>query len=327
VDALFTATSAVCVTGLIVVDTGTYFTPFGQGVILGLIQVGGLGIMTFSVLFYRLLGTGISLRDRIIVQSSFSPLNKGDVLELVRSIFIYTFLIEATGTLLLFFGWPGGSVSWRCLWVAIFHSVSAFCNAGFSLFSDSLMSFQSNWWVNVIITSLIICGGLGFVRLQQERHARLSLHSKIVLATTGSLILGGTLLFLVLEFNNSLVTVPLHGKILVSYFQSVTARTAGFNTVNLYNLANPTLFVLIILMFIGASPGSCGGNYGKESIQRQGRGRGVQANHTQRDPQPIRDHYLEFCCVDICSCLSGDDRGDGWLYALRNEGKVFGISF
>ncbi|RLB18289.1 MAG: hypothetical protein DRG63_02620 [Deltaproteobacteria bacterium] len=270
VDALFTATSAVCVTGLIVVDTGTYFTPFGQGVILGLIQVGGLGIMTFSVLFYRLLGTGISLRDRIIVQSSFSPLNKGDVLELVRSIFIYTFLIEATGTLLLFFGWPGGSVSWRCLWVAIFHSVSAFCNAGFSLFSDSLMSFQSNWWVNVIITSLIICGGLGFVvltelvhwakkRLQQERHARLSLHSKIVLATTGSLILGGTLLFLMLEFNNSLVTVPLHGKILASYFQSVTARTAGFNTVNLYNLANPTLFVLIILMFIGASPGSCGG--------------------------------------------------------------------
>jgi len=270
IDALFTATSAVCVTGLTVVDTGTYFTPFGQGVILGLIQVGGLGIMTFSVLFYSLLGSSIRLRDRIIVQSSFTTPQKQDVLKLVKSIFLYTFAIEGAGVILLLAAWPGGSPNSTRVWIAVFHSVSAFCNAGFSLFRDSFMEYRFNWWINLIITSLIIAGGLGFIvlmelgrwvkqKLRKQQRPRLSLHSKLVLTTTACLIAGGGLLFFVLESRDSLATVSLNGKILASYFQSVTARTAGFNTMDIYALANPTLFILMILMFIGASPGSCGG--------------------------------------------------------------------
>ena len=270
VDALFTATSAVCVTGLIVVDTGSYFTPFGQGVILGLIQVGGLGIMTFSVLFYSLLGSSIRLRDRIVVQSSFTTGQRGDILDLVKSIFLYTFVVEAIGAALLFMAWPEGLSHSKALWIAIFHSISAFCNAGFSLFKDSFVGYQFNWWINLIVTSLIVAGGLGFIVLEEmgkwlrqkatkKGRPRLSLHTKIVLTTTTCLILGGGVLFFLLESGDCLASAPLHGKILASYFQSVTARTAGFNTVDIYALANPTLFILIILMFIGASPGSCGG--------------------------------------------------------------------
>ena len=270
IDALFTATSAVCVTGLTVVDTGSYFSPFGQGVILALIQVGGLGIMTFSVLFYALLGSGIRIRDRVIVQGSFTTGQKGDVLQLVKAIFLYTFVIEATGAFLLFLAWPEDCPYYRRLWIAVFHSISAFCNAGFSLFQDSLMRFQSNLSINLIVTGLIILGGLGFivitemghwirVKLSRKGRTRMSLLTKIVLTTTAWLITGGAVLFFLLESNGSWGASSLGGKILASYFQSVTARTAGFNTVDIYNLANPTLFILIILMFIGASPGSCGG--------------------------------------------------------------------
>ncbi len=270
IDALFTSTSAVCVTGLIVVDTGSYFTPFGQGVILGLIQVGGLGIMTFSVLFYSLLGASIRLRDRVIVQSSFTTGHTGDVLQLVKSIFLYTFIFEFIGALLLFLLWPIRTPYLTRLWIAVFHSISAFCNAGFSLFRDSFIQYQFDWPINLIIIGLIVTGGLGFIVLTETTNwtkqkilsrgrPRLSLHTKIVLTTTSCLILGGSLLFFVLESKHSLSTAPFHGKIIACLFQSVTARTAGFNTIDIYSLANPTLFILIILMFIGASPGSCGG--------------------------------------------------------------------
>ncbi len=270
IDALFTATSAVCVTGLIVVDTGSYFTPFGQGIILGLIQVGGLGIMTFSVLFYALLGSSVRLRDRVIVQSSFTTEQTGDVLQLVKSIFVFTFVLEAIGVFLLFLAWPGSCPYRTRLWIAIFHSISAFCNAGFSLFKDSFVQYQFNWAVNLIVICLIIMGGVGFIvltettnwvkqKISNQGRSRLSLHTKIVITTTVCLIFGGAALFFVLESSDSLASAPLHGKILASFFQSVTARTAGFNTIDMYNLANPTLFILIILMFIGASPGSCGG--------------------------------------------------------------------
>ncbi len=270
IDALFTATSAVCVTGLIVVDTGSYFTPFGQGIILGLIQVGGLGIMTFSVLFYNLLGSGVPLRHRVMIQNSFSHGQKGDVLQLVKSILGFTFILEAIGAILLFLAWPGNCPFAKKLWIAVFHSVSAFCNAGFSLFKDSFVQHQFNWSINLIIISLIIMGGLGFIVLDEttqwikqkivnQGRPRLSLHTKIVITSTVCLILGGAGLFFLIESRDSLANAPVHGKIVVSLFQSVTARTAGFNTIDIYNLANPTLFILIILMFIGASPGSCGG--------------------------------------------------------------------
>ncbi len=272
IDALFTATSAVCVTGLVVVDTGNYFTGFGQGLILGLVQVGGLGIMTFSVFFYMLLGAKVSLKQRLVVQNSFSHYGrygKSDVVSLLSSIFLYTFLIEGVGALLLFFCWSKDypfSVAW---FYAAFHSISAFCNAGFCLFSDSLVRYRDTWCVNFVILALIVAGGLGFIVLQDiinlvtkrngKVRPRLSLHSKIVLSSTLFLIVGGAVLFFVLEIDNVLVGVPVGGKVLSSFFQSITCRTAGFNTVDLYYLANPTLFIFIILMFIGASPGSCGG--------------------------------------------------------------------
>jgi len=267
VDALFTATSAVCVTGLIVVDTGRFYAPFGQVIILILIQVGGLGIMTFSVFFYLLLGRSIAFRDRRIIQSTFSQSPAKSIYPLVRSVFLYTVVIEGVGVLLLFLGWGKSLPLPRALYVSVFHAISAFCNAGFSLFSDSLVGFQNNIPVNLSITSLIILGGIGFIVLKEimeigyrkSRSFRMSLHSKVVLAMSATLIVLGTLFIFFIERDNSLQFLPLGKQILVSYFQSVTCRTAGFNTISMVGLSNATCFILTVFMFIGASPGSCGG--------------------------------------------------------------------
>jgi len=267
IDALFTATSAVCVTGLIVVDTGSFYSQFGQMVILILIQVGGLGIMTFSVFFYLLLGRSIGFRDRRIIQDTFSQFPIKNIYVLLKSVFLYTMVIELVGTLLLLVGWRGHFPPITALYFSLFHAISAFCNAGFCLFPDSLVGFQSNILVNLSITSLIILGGIGFIvlkemverALRRKPPLRISLHSKIVLTTTATLIALGTLFIFFIERDNSLVKFPLGEQILISYFQSVTSRTAGFNTIPMVGLSNATCFILIILMFIGASPGSCGG--------------------------------------------------------------------
>ncbi|MDZ7269381.1 MAG: TrkH family potassium uptake protein [candidate division KSB1 bacterium] len=266
VDALFTATSATCVTGLTVVDTGTTFSRFGQIVILVLIQLGGLGLMTFSTLLLYLLGGGrLSLSSRDLLQETFSQGPVQNLKALLKTIFLATFTIELVGAMLLTLRFMRDLPSSTAVYHGIFHAISAFCNAGFALYSDNLEKYRGDLLVNVTITSLIIIGGLGFVvifeinrRLRNDSRTP-SLHVRLVLRTTAWLIACGAAAILLLEMNNTMAGLPWETRLLTSYFQSVTARTAGFNTLNIGSLSDATLFILIILMFIGASPGSCGG--------------------------------------------------------------------
>ncbi|WP_072868388.1 TrkH family potassium uptake protein [Desulfofundulus thermosubterraneus] len=263
--ALFTATSAVCVTGLVVVDTGTYWSVFGQAVILALIQVGGLGFMSMATLFFILMGRRIGLKERLIIQESLNQLRVAGVVRLVRAVLLFTVFTEGFFAVVLSlrfyfdYGFP------RCLWLGIFHAVSAFNNAGFDLLGDfrSLTGYVSDPVVTLSVTTLIILGGLGFSTVMElynyPRTRRLSVHTKLVLRVTGWLIFCGALLFGLLEWGHILRDLPLSGKILASYFQAVTPRTAGFNTVDIGHLNPATQFLIIILMFIGASPGSTGG--------------------------------------------------------------------
>ncbi|HET7274756.1 MAG TPA: TrkH family potassium uptake protein [Longimicrobiaceae bacterium] len=268
-DALFTATSAVCVTGLIVVDTATYFTPAGQAFVLLLIQLGGLGMLTLSTLIILALGRRLSLRQEAATTSSFDVIRNLDREALTRNIVLYTLLIEAVGAILLYalwiprLGWTGA------LWPAVFHSISAFCNAGFSTFSDSLMSFQTAPFSLFVIMSLIILGGIGFITLEEiylRRRARrgdyafrISIHSRIVLATTGLLVFGGSILFTLFEWTVTLAELPIWAKLLNGLFMSVTARTAGFNAIDYSQAADSSNFLTILLMSVGGSPGSTAG--------------------------------------------------------------------
>jgi len=264
VDALFTSTSAVCVTGLIVVDTGAKFTFFGQIVILTLIQIGGLGIMTFSVFFMLLLGKKISFKGRMAIHDSFSHSPFRDFRGMLKAIFILTFGIEAFGAFFLTLLFLREFPLPKAIYLAIFHSISAFCNAGFSLFPDNLIRYQNNIGVNLVFMVLIVLGGLGFLVLIDlpalfQRNRKLALHSKVVLIATGGLIVLGAVVIFITEFSNQMAVLPVKGKILAAFFQSVTARTAGFNTLDYAKLTHATLFFTIFLMFVGASPGSCGG--------------------------------------------------------------------
>ncbi len=266
IDALFTATSATCVTGLVVVDTGTQFTIWGQLVILALIQLGGLGIMTFSTLFLYLLSGHLSLGSRDMLRDTLgkNPHGRG-VKPLLKTVFLATILAETIGALVLAAAFSRSMPLPEALYYGVFHAVSAFCNAGFALFPDSLMAWRTDPLINLTTMALIIAGGLGFVvvyELHNQRSLRwrtMSLNARIVLATTFSLIVAGALLFLVLEWRNGLRGMSLLQAVQSAFFQSVTTRTAGFNTVDLSILSNPTLFAFLILMFIGASPASCGG--------------------------------------------------------------------
>jgi len=263
IDALFTATSATCVTGLIVQDTPSYFSTFGQFVILTLIQMGGLGIMTYSAFLAIVFGR-FTLGQRQMVQDMMDE--DRNVLSMLFYIFKMTFVIEAIGAVVLFLRWifyfhdPV-----RTLYMSIFHSVSAFCNAGFALFSDSLEQFVDDPIINITIMALIILGGLGFIVVYElQKRARtprygISTHTKLVLSMSGILILAGFLIILFMEFDASFIGLPLSGKVWSALFQAVTPRTAGFNTVPIAALSPVTLTIIMILMFIGASPGSTGG--------------------------------------------------------------------
>lgn len=271
VDALFTATSAVCVTGLIVVDTATAFTPLGQLIILGLIQIGGLGIMTVTAFFTLIVGQRMSGREQVLLGDMLDTQRLAQLGVLIRAIFLTTIAIEACGVWLLYVSWKDYFPSPKqCLYTSLFHSISAFCNAGFSTFSDSLMGFASNMQINVIICTLIILGGLGFgtlrnigslkfTRRSREKLDYFSVQSKIVLVMTMALITLGMLLFLVLEHRNTLGEFSFGDKMLGSFFQSVTFRTAGFNTIDFGSAKESTLMVGLVWMFIGAAPGSTGG--------------------------------------------------------------------
>lgn len=268
-DALFTATSATCVTGLIVRNTGTYFTTFGQVIILALIQLGGLGIMTFSTSIALFLGHRLAPAERRLVTEMVETPRAIDVARIIRYIFLFTFLTEGLGCLVLFLQWlPHFPTIGLTFYNALFHSVSAFCNAGFSTFDDSIIRYQNNPIINITFILLIVLGGLGFAvvhelfskpSVRQGTIKSLTVHSQLVLITTTILIFTGALLFFFLEYDRSLSQLPIGTKLLASLFQSVTARTAGFNTVPMHFLRPATMLIITILMFIGASPGGTGG--------------------------------------------------------------------
>ncbi|MCF8130761.1 MAG: TrkH family potassium uptake protein [Deltaproteobacteria bacterium] len=264
-DALFTATSAVCVTGLIVVDTGSYFTPFGQGIILFLIQVGGLGIMTISVALFQIIGKKVVFQQRMAMQEVFSHTPREDIYYLIRSVLLFTFMIEAAGAVILFFYWRSAYPFGEALYKAVFHSVSAFCNAGFSLFSDSLTAGRGSLTLNATVCGLILLGGIGFPvvyeiyrRAVLRERGKVSIQTKSVISASIGLLAAGMVIILVSE--RSLIQTLGWGEgLLAAFFQSVTCRTAGFNTLDIASLNTATLLFMMFLMLVGASPGSCGG--------------------------------------------------------------------
>jgi trk system potassium uptake protein TrkH len=268
IDAFFTATSAVCVTGLTVVDTGSRFTLFGQGIILLLIQVGGLGVMTISVALFQWIGRGVSIRQRLAMQELFAAAPRKDIFSLVSSIMLFTLCAELIGTVLLTACWIGEFGFFKAAYFGLFHSIAAFCNAGFALFPDSLMGYSDHFLLNLVICLLIIIGGIGFpvlydlqcwAKTKKHGRCRFSIQTKTVLWTTLILIAGGTLMYAFLERNTLAASPSWQYRIWVPLFQSITCRTAGFNTVDISSLREATLAVMIFLMFFGASPGSCGG--------------------------------------------------------------------
>ena len=269
-DALFTATSATCVTGLIVLDTPGDFSDFGHLVIMLLMQIGGLGIMTFSVLFLAMMRGRVSLRDRLIVHNTLVTGQSGSVGRTIRDIITFVFVLEVCGALILALNWwtMGYSLP-AAVKSGVFHAISAFNNAGFSLLSDSLERYAADPVTNLVIGGLILIGGLGFTvvvdlrRYVRERLAgrrpRLSLHSRLVLTTTAVLLAGAFVLLLAFETQGAFRTLGTAETLWVAGFQAVTPRTAGFNTFDITLLSDAGRFLLILLMFIGASPGSTGG--------------------------------------------------------------------
>jgi trk system potassium uptake protein TrkH len=288
VDALFTATSATCVTGLIVKETGSDFSLMGQLIILSLIQLGGLGIVVFGAVFSLLLGQALSLRESVAMQDLLSAQTLGRIGKMIAFIFVGTLVIETIGAVSMFgmwddvAGWDGdGRDQWFC---SIFHSISAFCNAGFSLFSDSFIGYNKSWGVYAVVCPLIILGGLGFsvlynmaniivdrvkrffkrwvhkhYRISMEVPKKMRLQTKIVLSVSAGLIVLGAVAILVFERYASVDGSAEKAGILGALFQSITARTAGFNTVDVSAMSVSSKFVLILLMFVGGSPGSTAG--------------------------------------------------------------------
>ena len=263
-DALFTATSASCVTGLVVRDTGAGFTGFGQAVIVGLIQAGGLGIMSFSLLILSLLRGRPTFAQRAVYEQTLAGRAQPDVMPLLRLVFLFTFGAEAVGAVLLAVRLVPELGIGRGAWAAVFHAVSAFCNAGFALWPDSLVRYRADAWINLVVMALIVLGGLGFFVVwelvrERGRWRRLSVHSRLALSMSALLIVVGTGIFWLLEAGNTLFGLTRGEQLLASLFQGVTPRTAGFNTIDFGSLTPATLFFVTILMFIGGSPGSTAG--------------------------------------------------------------------
>lgn len=265
--AFFTSTSAVCVTGLVVVDTGTYWSVFGQIVIMLLIQTGGLGFMSFATLIAFLLGKKITLRRRLVMQEALNTFSLQGLVKLVKYALIFTFAIEGTGAALLSIRFIPEYGVVKGIYYGIFHGISAYCNAGFDIIGNfqNMIPYQESIIVNVTIMSLIIIGGIGFVvqaELYEHRNfKKFSLHTKLVLITTAILILSGAIIFFILEVTNpdTLGPMSIKGKVLSSFFASVTPRTAGFNTIDTTKMTMASKLVTMVLMYIGASPGSTGG--------------------------------------------------------------------
>ena len=266
-DTLFTATSAVCVTGLVVRDTGTAYSTFGHVVLLILIQIGGLGFMTFATLIFRVIGRGISMRERMIMQDSLNEDEMGGVVSLISWVARSAFTVELMGTALFAIRLIPEYGAGKGLFFSLFHSVSAFCNAGFDLFGGgrSLTGYTGDILVNLTAVGLVVIGGLGFGALHdilnKRGFKRLRLHTKLVLVSYFSLLIGGMLIVLALEWNNpaTLGPLPLKDKLLAALFQSMTLRTAGFNTIEQAPLRDATKLIGGFMMLIGAAPASTGG--------------------------------------------------------------------
>lgn len=274
--AIFTSVSASCVTGLILENTVTYWSVFGQIVILALIQLGGLGYMTIATVFYRLIIRKHGLREKVIMAESINTTRMNNFSSLIKKIFLGSIIIEFTGAVLLsirfisIFGWAKG------IYYGVFHSISAFCNAGFDLLGsptpfNSLVAFNNDPLVILVISALVIIGGLGFlvwddISLKRFRFKKLNLHSKIVLTVSAVLLGLGTLLFFSFESNKLFSDMSFSSKLLNSFFSAVTPRTAGFNTVDIASLSEASKLLTVILMFIGGSSGSTAGGIKTTSL-------------------------------------------------------------
>ncbi len=268
--ALFTATTSTCVTGLVVVDTATYWSVFGQIVILVMIQIGGLGFMTMGVVFAMLLKKKITLSVRGLVQESMNANQVGGMVKLVKNVFLGTVCIEGIGALLLAVRFVPQFGVLKGIYYSIFHSISAFCNAGIDLMGSvsgqysSLVSYAADPLVTLVVSALIIVGGIGFlvwadIRKYGVKWKKYTLHTKIALSVTFALLAAGTVLFYFLEQDHTLADMSVGEGILASFFDSVTARTAGFNTTDTAALSSSSKLLTILLMFVGGSPGSTAG--------------------------------------------------------------------
>lgn len=265
INSLFTSASAVCVTGLVVVNTAKYWSLFGQIVIILLIQMGGLGFMTMATIVALLAGKKISLKERLVIKEQLNQQTMSGLVRLTKYVILLTFVIEGIGAFLLstrfipIYGFKKG------LWFSIFHAVSAFCNAGFDIIGNSMVSFVGDFTINMTICFLVIIGGVGFSVLidiaKNKSFKKLRLHSKLVISITIILIIVGMLIILVIERKNpdTLMYLSKGERLLASFFQSVIPRTAGFNSIDISKIYDTTAFIIIILMCIGGSPGSTAG--------------------------------------------------------------------
>jgi trk system potassium uptake protein len=269
-DSIFVSTSATCVTGLVTVDTGTHWSYFGKSVILALIQIGGLGFMSFSTLIALALGRKITLRERMIIHQSINSFNLGGLVKMSKYILIFTFSIEAVGAAILSIQFIPQFGVYKGIFYSVFHSVSAFCNAGIDIIGSgsSLTTYYDNSTVILVIGFLVIIGGLGFYvwkelySLRSFRQIKLiSVNSKVCISVTSFLLIFGTILFFIFEFNNpeTMGNMSLKNKLLSSFFASLSPRTAGFNSISIENMSGNSKFLTMIMMFIGGSPGSTAG--------------------------------------------------------------------
>lgn len=333
VDALFMATSAACVTGLGVIDTATRLSTFGQTVILALVQIGGLGIMTFSVFFFLAFGMRTPLTSRLAVSDLSRGAGMQDLAKTLGWIFLMTLTFEAIGAILLFTRFIHRMPAMEAVSMSIFHSVSAYCNAGFSLFSDSLMWLADDPATLFIIMGLVVMGGLGFVVVDEirawimarieKRRMTLSLHTRICLTGTFALLVVGTVVLWALERQNVLSGMPAALQWTHALFLSAASRTAGFNTVETSYLTNSSLFIVVILMFIGGCPGSTAGGIKVTTfvilwrlIRAQIRGHGMVSAFHRTVPGPVVGKALAvfasaFILVNIATLLLQTTEGIG----------------
>ncbi len=266
-DAVFTATSAICVTGLIIKDTPVDFSFFGQMVILILVQLGGIGYMSAATILLVLVGKRIGLRERMVIQETLSTFTMGGLVTFLKQITRFVILVELVGAIFLTARFMNEFSLSKAIYLGIYHSISAFNNSGFALFSDSLGQYRQDWLINMVMAILILLGGIGFLVYQDvlkwinREVSRPSLHSKVVLVATAVIVLLGWIFFIFFEHANpqSLGGMPWYSQGLTSFFQTISIRTAGFSTIDIAALSEPTLYLLILLMFVGGSPGSTGG--------------------------------------------------------------------